>query len=151
MADGRSTSGSGGATGPARWVAPPPGYAAPEPGADTPRAGPENRRNARKTMARKAVATEVLPGGAIGVSWPCRTLDLSRGGLGLISRRLLPPGASILLRIEGSSGRLGDPIYCAVMHVDYLVEGEHRLGVEFRPTPAGQAVQEWVRANRAAA
>jgi hypothetical protein len=99
-------------------------------------------------MIRRAVATEVLPGGKIGVTWPCETFDLSRGGVGLFSRRLLPPGASLLLRIEGVSGKLGEPLFGGVMHLSYLTNGEHRLGVEFRPMPQDRTLAEWIERER---
>jgi len=115
-----------------------------------PAKGRENRRHERKSLERDALVTELLPNGTIGNTWHCTTADLSRSGMGLISRRMAHPGTNIFIQVVGPSGRAGDPLFGTVMHFRYLGDGAHLLGVQFATAPDRRNVQEWLDAQRGA-
>lgn len=128
-------------------VPPPPGYRPAEVTGRSER-GRNLRQHERKPMPRDAIATEVLADGTIRMSWPCRVADLSRGGIGLISRRLAHRGTLVLVRVAKADGTYNDPVFGAVVHVRYLKDGDHHLGVSFRPVPARGPVRDWVNEHR---
>jgi hypothetical protein len=132
-----------------KFVPPPPGHKEKAGrAADSEASGREKRIHERRTVERDAIVTEVQHNGAIGVSWPCKTADLSRGGVGLLSRRLVQRGTALLIRIHGVDGKMSTPLYGTVMHARYASDGEHILGVCFGPIPERRSIREWVEANK---
>lgn len=105
----------------------------------------DHRRHERKALSREALVTELLPNGSLGNTWQCQTADLSRSGMGVVSRRMVHAGTNVFIRV---AGRPGEPLFGTVMHFRYLKDGTHLLGIQFATPPARRSIQEWLHANR---
>jgi hypothetical protein len=62
-------------------------------------------------MSAPAIVTEVDHQGGIGASWPCQTVDISRGGLGMSSQRMVHIGRGLLVELDGIGGSEGHVLF----------------------------------------
>lgn len=123
---------------------PPPGHET----AEEPKGKREHRRYERKPLSREALVTELLGNGSLGQPWHCQTMDLSRGGMALVSRRMVRVGTNLFIHLEGTGSTRTEPLYGTVMHFRYLKDGTHLLGVQFGTPPVRRSIQEWMAAQR---
>lgn len=88
-----------------------------------------------------ACAAEVFPVTEFGPGegWPCETLDLSRGGVGLITKRMLYPGQRAVVAIRKAASPT--VLFGAVRHVRYVPGRGHVVGLCFEAMPA--KVADW--------
>lgn len=101
------------------------------------------RQHTRQDISAKVEAYEVSPDGFIQDGVPCTAIDLSRGGIGLLSRRPFMQARFIFVRfpLVGGRWRL---LYGRVRNVVYAADGQYSIGVEFHPAPIDQATQRFI-------
>jgi hypothetical protein len=116
-----------------------------------PSSDPSNRRTfERHGMDRQAHLTELDEFGNPGTTWKVRVVDLSRGGVGIRSRRMVHMGRSVLVEFDCEPGRRR-LLFGVVKHSRYA-EGEgYALGVQLKAVPSTSAVQHWMLARGLAA
>lgn len=80
-------------------------------------------------------AAEVFPVADLtpGEGWPCETLDLSRGGVGLVCKRMLYPGQQALVVLR--TGAAFTALFGAVRHVRYVPGRGHVVGLRLETMP----------------
>jgi hypothetical protein len=103
-----------------------------------------NRRRFDRVACTKSVRVTEMDGfGNPTSTWDCRIVDLSRGGTGLRSRRMIHTGRSVIIEVPGVDGAT-KVLYGVVRQCRYA-EGEgYAVGVEFRALPAGQGIRQWL-------
>ena len=111
----------------------------------TPEPKASNRRRfERVPLDRSGALTELNEMGDPGASWPCRLVDLSRGGMGLRSRRMVHLGRLVLLVVV--LGPDTPPkLLCGEVRQCRYVQGEgYVIGVLFRAPPPTATVKAWL-------
>jgi hypothetical protein len=103
-----------------------------------------NRRRFERLNYLKCVRlTELDDFGNPAASWECRVVDLSRGGLGVRSRRMVHKGRSILIEFPNVAGKT--KLLFGVVRQSRYAEGEgYVIGVEFQAIPKTPAVRSWL-------
>lgn len=96
-------------------------------------------------MQVPVLLTEWDGAGALSVAWEARTLDISRGGVGLVSRRMVHVGRGLLIEISGRHQEPSRLLYGVVRNVRYEPGIGNVLGVQFEPIPEAEAIAEWLR------
>jgi hypothetical protein len=101
------------------------------------------RKHARHTMEIHVEVFELGDGGVPVREWSCRTMDISRGGLGLTSDRMVHRGRLLLLVMPDATGK-GKRVMCGeVRSTAYEAGRGHVLGVEFTKMPESSALLAW--------
>ncbi|MCC6661722.1 MAG: PilZ domain-containing protein [Phycisphaerales bacterium] len=119
----------------------------PEPSAaPTPR-GQEKRKHARHTVEIVVDVYELGEGGVPVRHWSCTTSDLSRGGIGLSSDRMVHIGRVLLLAMPGAAGGPKKVMCGIVRSASYEAGHGHTLGVEFTAVPDSRPLKSWRRDN----
>lgn len=77
-----------------------------------------------------------------------RAFDLSRGGIGLHSRRMYYPGAQLVLRLA-LPGFLPRILGGVVKYSRYRERGLYHIGIEFAPLPNNQTFRTWLSQQQA--
>lgn len=110
-----------------------------------------DRRNFKRVVCDlPLVMTEVLPNLTIGSCWECRAIEISEGGCGVLSPRLLPANANVLIQVFSADGRSRRCLYAEVHHTKPYVRGQHHLiGLGFLPPPSSSHIRNWFRARNA--
>lgn len=77
---------------------------------------------------------EVQDHGGMAAPIACEVTDLSRGGMGVVSRRMLHIGSTVIVVLPSAEG---DPRILAgqVRNIAYAGNGLHRVGVQFCAMP----------------
>jgi hypothetical protein len=104
----------------------------------------ERRRFPRIAVDKPATVTEMDEHGNPGPAWPCRVVNVSRGGLGVRSRRLVHSGRRILVKFAATAGAPVKVLYGVVRHCEYAQGEGYAAGIEFQAAPASKAVQDWL-------
>lgn len=105
--------------------------------------GTSRRRFERVEYTKAVRITEVDDFGNPTSSWECRIVDLSRGGVGIRSRRMVHQGRAVLIEVPGVEGTT-KLLYGVVRQCRYA-EGEgYAVGVEFKAVPQTQTIRLWL-------
>jgi hypothetical protein len=83
-------------------------------------------------------------GAVISAGVDTKAFDISRGGMGLHSRRMYYPRTPVVLcvRIPGAKPRV---LGGMVMYTRYRDRGVYHIGIEFGKLPTSQIFQNWLR------
>jgi hypothetical protein len=105
---------------------------------------PENRRQfERVAFSNNIRVTELDDFGNPAAGWDCRVADLSRGGMGFRSRRMIHKGRSVLIEFANVGG--ATKLLFGVVRQSRYAEGEgYVVGVEFQAVPKTQPVRVWL-------
>lgn len=115
----------------------------PEPGASGARSVAARRRHERHPVQIVVDVFELGEGNMPAREWQCRTLDLSRGGLGMISDRMVHRGRVLLIVLPDSEGK-GKKLLCGtVCSATYRSGKGYVLGVEFSQVPDTPELWAW--------
>lgn len=107
----------------------------------------ERRIFERLALDKASIVTELDEFGNPAASWSCRIVDLSRGGLGLRSRRMVHQGRCLFIRIDLGKNRPAKLLFGVVKQSRYS-EGEgYAVGLEFRTVPESPSVKAWMTQN----
>jgi hypothetical protein len=102
------------------------------------------RAHTRFKIAVTVKVTELSETGTPSASWECTTIDVSRGGLGLTSKRMAYDGRGVLIEVPPAA-RLGARLLHGTVRSCVYVEGQgYRLGVQFSKLPDTPAVRSWL-------
>lgn len=103
--------------------------------------GPESRDHLRVSYTADIKVTEIDVHGRSQGTWMCKTSDLSRSGIGLISRRLVHIGREMLLELETDTGKR---LLCGVVrHCAYCEGVGHAIGIEFTNPEDNPVIKRW--------
>jgi hypothetical protein len=113
--------------------------------------GASRREFDRYALDRPAYITELDQFGNPGPTWKVRVVDLSRGGVGIRSRRMVHQGRAVLIELEGGEpGR--SKLLSGIVRQSRYAEGEgYAIGVLFRAVPNTSAVRQWLSSRGLAA
>jgi hypothetical protein len=132
---------AGGAVAPPGWPASLPA----EPHRLVERGDSGNRRQfERHPVDRPAKVTEMDEFGNPGPCWLCRLVDISRGGLGIRSKRMVHMGRGVLIELDGATPGAGKLLYGVVRQSRYVESEGYAVGVQFRSVPTTSAVRNWL-------
>jgi hypothetical protein len=126
---------------------PPPGWGALPAEPHRPTGGAElgNRRQfERHSVDRPAKVTEMDEFGNPGPCWLCRLVDISRGGLGIRSKRMVHMGRGVLIELDGTTPASTKLLYGVVRQSRYVESEGYAVGVQFRSVPTTSAVRNWL-------
>ncbi|MCB9846581.1 MAG: hypothetical protein H6811_11430 [Phycisphaeraceae bacterium] len=93
--------------------------------------------------------TELDDRGRPGPQWVCRSQELSRSHVVIVSRRMVYPGRTLVLAVH----KVDDTptILCGcVITCEYAEEGLCRIDIDLRPVPKTESLDRWVRSQTAA-
>lgn len=104
-----------------------------------------SRRQWQRRPFHQAVEVcELDESGAPSAEWACRAVDISRGGIGLRSRRMVHVGRRLFIRIKGAAGAQPKLLFGVVKQSRYQ-EGEgFVIGVKFEEIPQTWAITKWL-------
>ena len=105
------------------------------------------RKHARHTVEITVDVYEIGEGGVPVRHWSCKTSDLSRGGIGLSSDRMVHLGRLLLLAMPGAAGGPKKVMCGVVRSTAYEAGHGHTLGVEFTAVPDNRPLKMWRRDN----
>lgn len=101
------------------------------------------RRHERHPVQIVVDVFELGEGNMPAREWQCRTLDLSRGGLGMVSDRMVHRGRMLLIIVPDSEGK-GKKLLCGtVCSATYRSGKGYILGVEFTQIPDSPELWAW--------
>lgn len=107
----------------------------------------ERRIFERLALDKSSIVTELDEFGNPAASWSCRIVDLSRGGLGLRSRRMVHQGRCLFIRIDLGKTQPSKLLFGIVKQSRYS-EGEgYAVGLEFRTVPESPSIKAWMSQN----
>ncbi|MFM9994762.1 MAG: PilZ domain-containing protein [Phycisphaerales bacterium] len=102
------------------------------------------REHQRLDFERQVKVSEIDDAGNPGPEWLCRAVDISRGGIGLRSRRMVHEGRKLFIRVPAGPGGKEKLLFGAVKQSRYQ-EGEgFVIGVKFEETPKTWAITKWL-------
>lgn len=110
--------------------------------------GQSTRTEDRRLYSRYPVdctcrITEVDDQGNPGATWEGRMADLSRGGMGIYTRRMVHLGREIFVEVEGKAGNT--KLVFGVIRQSRYSEGKgYFIGIEFREPPQTSGVRNWL-------
>ena len=115
-----------------------------DPATDPSKDAASNRRRFERVGYNKNVrVTELDDFGHPAADWECRVVDLSRGGIGVRSRRMVHKGRSILIEFANVNG--ATKVLFGVVRQSRYAEGEgYVIGVEFQAVPKTQSIRVWL-------
>lgn len=111
-------------------------------------AGSEESMRCRRTHDRQGVElpvvmAELSRNGEPGEPWEAVSLDLSRSGVGLRSRRMVHKGRLVLLAVAPKGNRPGR-LYCGKVMQSRYAEGiGYIVGIRFEECPEGIHIDRW--------
>jgi hypothetical protein len=111
-----------------------------------------NRRGyERFTLDRPGRVTELDQFGNPGHTWAVRVVDLSRGGVGIRSRRMVHQGRLVVVEMDTAEpGRC--KVLLGVVKQSRYAEGEgYAIGVQFKAFPMTATLRSWMAARGLAA
>jgi hypothetical protein len=105
--------------------------------------GAERRRFERLYADKTVRITELDGFGNPGATWECRVVDISRGGLGMRSRRMVHCGRNVIIEVPNVGGRT--KVLCGTVRQSRYAEGEgYVVGLQFIEVPQSHAVRSWM-------
>jgi hypothetical protein len=106
------------------------------------------RRHERLNFAVKVMLYELASDNVPGAPAGGESVDLSRSGIGVRSRRMYYKDRVVLVRIPLRYG--GAYFKCGVVRsAVYAADGMYHIGIEFTAMPGGEALAGWMRARQA--
>lgn len=120
------------------------------PSASAPRSGAQSRRaHVRASVGLEAIVHEIGADNVVGPGLPGRTFDLSRGGVGLLLKRMIHPGKTMAIFIA-LPGKPRSVYFGEVRSCVYVPDGQmYQVGVQFIPAPTAKPVKQWLEAQQA--
>ena len=107
----------------------------------------DRRRHERFGLDHPGRITEIDHFGNPTHSWSVRIVDLSRGGLGVRSRRMVHVGKAVLVECSTAEPGGKKVLYGVVKQSRYS-EGEgYAIGVQFRDMPKTASIRNWCTAQ----
>jgi hypothetical protein len=119
------------------------GSSAPESGRSAAGGGANRRQFHRHAVDLRCRITELDDSGHPGCSWECRAVDISRGGMGLRSRRMSYQGRRMFVEVVDGRGRRR-AFFGTVRHSRYAQGQGYAIGVEFTSMPRTAAIRNWL-------
>lgn len=105
----------------------------------------DRRRFNRAAMDKIATLMELDEFGDAGPAWECRIVDLSRGGMGLRSRRMVHEGRFVFVIVEMGGPDTPRKMLCGMVRKCRYSSGEgFAVGVLFRAPPQTLPVKAWL-------
>lgn len=86
---------------------------------------------------------EIDAHGSPQAGWNCQSVDISRSGIGLRSRRMIHAGRGVFVSVALNNGRR-KLLYGEVRYSHYAQHGEYRVGVEFQTPPPTDEVAQFI-------
>ena len=109
--------------------------------------GKDRRVFERQVLDRNATFMELDEFGNPGSMWACRVVDVSRGGMGIRSRRMVHDGRFVFVIVDMGPGK-PNRIFGGVVKQSRYAQGEgYAVGVEFREAPRTPMVKQWMAKN----
>jgi rRNA maturation protein Nop10 len=96
----------------------------------------DRRRHPREPLCVSAMLIELDERDVPGVPAECQTLDISRSGIGVQTRRMSPAGRRVWVGLQASSGGRPRWLYGIVRRSSYAEGGEYHVGIEFAAPPS---------------
>lgn len=97
--------------------------------------GPDRRRWPRTDLHTTITVTELDRKGQPSGSWTCTTLNISRGGLAISSRRMVHEDRHLLVEFPAGPKRPPRRLGGVVRH-NRCDQGRYIIGIEFEPVPS---------------
>jgi hypothetical protein len=104
------------------------------------------RRHGRVGLTRPAIAVELDPDGAPLAPWTVQTFDLSRSGLGLLSRRMVHVGRYLVVEVVGAGKERQTVLFGVVRQCRYEEGRGYMVGLEFKQLPVGTLLRRYLNA-----
>lgn len=105
------------------------------------------RAHERRNFDRLVLVYELDDGGIPGPEWQCRAVDISRGGIGLRSRRMVHAGRKLFIRFPAGHG-VPEKLLFGVVKQSRYQEGEgFVIGVKFEEEPHSWAIAKWAASH----
>jgi hypothetical protein len=104
---------------------------------------PSRRVHERQRMNKTVTVTEMDVLERPGATWQCRATDLSRGGMGLASKRMAYPGRGLLIVVRDVPGEGPRLLYGVVRQSRYIPGEGYVLGVQFEQVLDTPDVRLW--------
>jgi hypothetical protein len=101
------------------------------------------RRHERHTLHISVNVVEVDGEGLPGREWACRTANISRGGVGLHSDRMVHRGRVLLVVMPEADGKTQRLLAGVVRGAVYQAGKGYLLGLEFTEIPDTPALWAW--------
>lgn len=98
-------------------------------------AAKDRRAYERCRMCRTVRVTEITAEGEHGVTWNCQAVDLSRGGMGLRSRRMVYVGTGLIVEVTDGQGLVHRVLYGIVRQTRYAPGEGYAIGLQFEKLP----------------
>lgn len=103
------------------------------------------RRHDRRDFAVGVLVHELNSEHVPGKGHPAESVDLSRSGIGVRSRRMYYTGTAVVLIIKLKSE---NRVKCGVVRTSrYAGGGMYQSGIEFTHTPPGARLHAWLEAH----
>lgn len=106
--------------------------------------GASRREHQRLDFERPVKVYELDEAGHPGPEWLCRAVDISRGGIGLRSRRMVHEGRKLLIRVPAGPGGKEKLLYGAVRQSRYQENEGCVIGVKFEELPRTWGISKWL-------
>lgn len=115
---------------------------------ESPSTGSATRRaHERRGFDRHVLVYELDDAGIPGQEWQCRAVDISRGGIGLRSRRMVHAGRRLFIRFPAGHGAPEKLLFGVVKQSRYQ-EGEgFVIGVKFEEQPQSWGIAKWAASH----
>jgi PilZ domain len=104
------------------------------------------RRHDRADLSRPAVAVELDRDGAPLAPWTVRTFDLSRSGLGFVSRRMVHVGRHVVIELIGAGKERQTVLFGVVRQCRYEEGKGYMVGLEFKQVAIGTLLRQYLNA-----
>ena len=132
-------------TSPNKDAAPTGPTVAPLPGKDQIVPGAERRVFQRQPLDHAARVLELDEMAKPGEPWECRVLDVSRGGIGLRSRRMIHIGRTLFVIVSLGAGKPRQLLCGTVRQCRYIEGGGgYAIGVKFCDPPRSKWLNAWM-------
>lgn len=103
------------------------------------------RRHDRLDFAARVLVHELNSEHVPGRSHPAESVDLSRSGIGVRSKRMYYTGTEVVLIIQLKAEKR---VKCGVVRSSrYAGNGMYQSGIEFTHTPPGARLHAWLEAH----
>ncbi|MCC6283890.1 MAG: hypothetical protein IT439_01115 [Phycisphaerales bacterium] len=115
---------------------------------DQPRtpAAPHGPRPKGHSFTAEIDVSEIDERGRVTMPWACRTVELSRSHLVILSRRVTFPGRRMLVAVH-LVDEAPMPLFGSVVSCTYAADGMHRIDLDLQPLPPGDTVQTWAKSR----
>lgn len=102
------------------------------------------RSHERQELITSAVMYEFDDHGDIGAGFARETIDISRSGMGIRSRRMAHAGRCVIIRVKLATEEQR-VFFGRVRYSRYDARGQYHIGIRFENRPTGSTVRRWLR------